>query len=259
MTNGLRIRRAADQAVAVALTGKQENFAQHYAAHGNATAAYRAAFDCSGPIAPATVRQRAHELVHSPGVAARVRELVALAAEGTTIDTRSRMVRLQDIVEADPGELVRTVNEACRHCNGAGHAYQWIDTDEYCTACDDAQRAGQPLPSCDGGFGYTPHAEPSESCTKCHGDGTTRVVITPTDKLSPGARRLLKSIRQKGTGEIVITLHDQLAAADMLNKMAGVYVDRSMSLNVNANVPALKDMTREEALDFLESLRPTTP
>jgi phage terminase small subunit len=258
MTNGLPIRRAPANAVSVTLTPKQETFAQRFAVHGNATQAYREAFDCSGPIRPATIRQRAYELVHSPDVASRVRELVAVAAEGTTIDARSRMVRLQDIVEADPGELVRTVAEACRWCHGFEHKHMWIDSDEFCTAVAEASNMGKPLPSMDGGFGFTPHAEPHERCPRCHGDGVMRVVVTPTDQLSPAARRLLKGIRQKATGEVVITLHDQIAAADMLNKMQGVYVDRSVSLNVNANVPQLKDMTTEQALDFLESLKPTT-
>lgn len=87
----------------------------------------------------------------------------------------------------------------------------------------------------------------------------TRVSVTPTDKLSPAARRLLKSVRQKASGEITVVLHDALAAADMLNKMQGVYVDRSVSLSVSATVPDLKDMSRDDMLDMLESIRPTRP
>lgn len=256
MTNGLTIRRDALPAVRVELTPKQEQFAQRYVALGNASQAYREAFDCSASIRPNTLARRAHELVHSPAVAARVRELAAIAAEGTQIDARTRMVRLQDIVEADPGELVRTVADPCRYCHGDGHQYQWVDVDEYCKACDDAQRGEKALPSCDGGFGFTVHAGPHEACPRCFGEGILRVVVTPTDQLSPGARRLLKSIRQKATGEIVVTLHDQIAAADMLNKMQGVYIDRSLSLNVNADLPKLKDLSTEDALAFLDRLRP---
>lgn len=256
MTNGLPIRRAASNTLSVALTLKQENFAQRFAAHGNAAKAYREAFECSPSTRPATIAQRAYELVHRPEVASRVRELVAIAAEGTTIDARSRMVQLQHIVEADPGELVRTVADACRYCHGEAHQHQWIDAAEFCTACEEASQLGKPTPSCDGGFGYTPHAEPHETCPRCHGDGVLRVVVTPTDQLSPAARRLMKGIRQKATGEVVITLHDQLAAADMLNKMQGVYVDRSVSLNLNATVPTPKDMTPEQALAYLDRLKP---
>jgi hypothetical protein len=103
---------------------KQEQFAQHFAAHGNATAAYRAAFDCAGML-PGTVHRRAYELAHDPAVAARVRELLAAAAEGAIVDARSRMVRLQSIVNADPSELVRVTAEPCRHCHGISGAYQW--------------------------------------------------------------------------------------------------------------------------------------
>jgi phage terminase small subunit len=252
------------QSPCTGLRPKPEHFAQHFAANGNATAAYRAAFECSGML-PATVRQRAYELAHDPIVAARVRELLAVAAEGTTISARARMVRLQDIAEADPSELVRVIAEPCRYCHGAAHRYQWRDADEYALACarelDEAveQRRAPKLLSDAGGYGYTHAAEPHAACPECRGDGVTRVSVTPTDQLSPAARRLLKGVRQKASGEITVLLHDQLAASDQLNKMQGVYVDRSVSLNVSATVPELRDMTHEQALDFLESIKPTRP
>src|SRR5687768_10412773 len=91
----------------VALRPKQEAFALRFAEHGNATRAYREAFEVGATMTAATVRQRAYELVHTPAVATRIRDVLAVAAEGTTVSARARMVRLQDIVEADPSELVR--------------------------------------------------------------------------------------------------------------------------------------------------------
>lgn len=226
---------------AAALRPKQEAFAQRYAEYGNATRAYREAFDVAATTSAATVRQRAYELAHEPAVAARVREILAVAAEGTTISARSRMVRLQDIVEADPSELVRVVVLGCERC--------WSDDISLAVAMDRALAAGTTLDM----------DAPQPDCRACRGHGAPRVVVTPTDQLSPSARRLLKSIRQKASGEIEIRMHDQLVAADMLNKMQSVYVDRSVSINAHVNVPALKDMSTEDALNFLETLRPTRP
>jgi len=226
---------------AATLRPKQEVFAQRFAEYGNAARAYREAFDVAPTTSAATVRQRAYELAHEPAVAARVREILAAAAEGTTISARSRMVRLQDIVEADPSELARVVVEPCECC--------WSDDVSLAAAMDRAIAAGTALNM----------DAPQPDCRSCRGHGVQRVVVTPTDQLSPSARRLLKSIRQKASGEIEIRMHDQLVAADMLNKMQGVYVDRSVSINANVTVPALKDMSPTEALDFLETLRPTRP
>ena len=248
-----------------ALRPKAETFAQRYVAHGNAARAYRESYDVSPSMKPATVRQRGYELAHEPAVAARIRELYDQAAQGTTISARARMVRLQEITEADPGEVVRVVAESCRHCHGVFHQYQWTDelafAMELAKAIDDnAQFPGElqkPLPTDAGGYGFDPHREPHESCPQCHGYGVQRVVVTPTDKLSPSARRLMKGVRAKPDGTIEVQMHDAIAASDQLNRMQGAYVDRSVSVTVNAT-PALKDMTREQQLEFLQSLAPTT-
>jgi phage terminase small subunit len=216
------------------LRPKQERFAQAYAASGNAARAYREAFECDPAMKAATARQRGYQLAHEPAVAARVRALLAQAAEGTTISARVRMVRLQEIVEADPSELVSIVAEPCLQC--------W-STEAIATAID---RGTMP-----------DTANPQEDCAGCKGHGARRVVVTPTDDLSPSARKLLKSVRRKSDGTIEVHLHDQLAAADMLNKMQSVYVDRSVTVSVNAS-PTLDKMTRDQQLEFLQSLKPAT-
>lgn len=247
---------------AIALRPKVERFAQLYAAHGNASKAYREAFEVGAGTRPGTVWQRAYELVHEPQVAERVRQLLAQAAEGTTVSARARMVHLQSIVEADPGELVRIASECCRYCHGVGHAYQWVDFAEYLAALSAAttkneQRAARrhrarPLPSDDGGYGFDPNREPAEDCPQCHGRGTQRIIITDTHRLSPSARALLKGIRQKANGEIEVLLHDKLAAADMLNRMQGAYIDRSVNVNINAHVEPLRDMTPAEIAELIQ-------
>lgn len=246
---------------AVALSPKREAFAQHYAAHGNATAAFRAAFDAAG-LKARSARELGYRTAHEPAVRARVRELLALAAEGATISARARMMRLQLITEADPGELVSVVAEACRWCHGKGHAYQWVDLAEYLQALSAAaannenrvakgQRA-RPMPSDEGGYGFDAQAEPHEDCPRCKGEGSQRLRVTPTDHLSASGRALLKGVRQKATGEIEVMFHDQLAASDQLNCMQGVYVDKSVSVTAHVHVEPLRDMTPAEIAELIQ-------
>lgn len=226
------------------LTKKQERFAQRLAASGNATESYRQTYRRLGSSAVA-LRQRAFVLAHTLAVAARVRQLLADAAGDATIAARARMARLQAIVEADPAELVRIVAEPCKDCWPAATA------------------SGAPSPSHDSGSNGAPlhglQDAPRADCPSCRGHGARRVVVAPTDELSPAARMLLKGVRQKSTGEIEIRMHDQLAASDQLNRMQGAYApDRSVGLTAHVNVDFAR-MSREEQLNFLESLKPVAP
>lgn len=244
------------------LTPKQEAFCRSYIEGGNAAKAYRQAFDVSPDASSQTIRQRAYELVHSPAVADRIRTLKAAAAEATVVSVRARMVHLQMIVDADPTELIRTVRECCRHCYSVGHHYEWRSEIEFALALD-AHLASigspkpLPLPDAAGGFEYRPDRAPNAACPVCSGNGELRTIVTPSDELSPSARALLKGVRHRANGEIEIMTHCKLTASDQLNRMQSAYVERSVSINANVNVPALKNMSHDEALDFLESLRPT--
>jgi phage terminase small subunit len=236
-----------------ALTPKQARFAALYSEYGNAARAYRQAFDCGPDTSPVTVRRMAYELVHTPKVATRIRALQAAAAEATVVSVRSRMVRLQLIVDADPSELVSIAGSACRHCHGEGHGYQWRDEAELATAVDRYMRAldaSKPLqaPDTAGGFGFRGNREPNVNCPHCDGEGVARTIITPTDQLSASARALFKGVRQKANGEIEVMMHDQLAASDQLNKLQSAYVSQSINLNANVSVSQPSDLATPEAL-----------
>ena len=168
------------------LTPKQAKFAALYSEYGNAARAYRQAFDCAPETSPVTVRRMAYELVHTPKVATRIRALQAVAAEATVVSVRSRMVRLQLIVDADPSELVSIAGSACRHCHGEGHAYQWRDEAELATAVDrfmrslDASKQLQ-APETAGGFGFRGNREPNVNCPHCDGEGVARTVVSSVE------------------------------------------------------------------------------
>lgn len=73
----------------MSITQKQERFAQVFVETGNASNAYRTAYDCSPDIKPETVWVKASELLSDGNVSARVAELKAAHADrhGVTVDS----------------------------------------------------------------------------------------------------------------------------------------------------------------------------
>jgi phage terminase small subunit len=66
------------------LTERQEAFARHYALHGNATEAFRAAGYAFGTAKPTTIHRRAIEVRQNGKVAARIEELRQQVEERAT-------------------------------------------------------------------------------------------------------------------------------------------------------------------------------
>ena len=240
------------------LSAKKQAFVEAFVRTRSATAAYREVYDVGADTKPATVHATAYHLSHEPAVRNAIRRLQDAAAQATTISVRARMHWLQLIAEADPGELVALAGRNCRWCWGAGNGYQHRDAAELARALDKhlASKGSVPRPDASGGFGYRGDRPPNPECAKCDGEGLTATVYTPTADLSPAGRALFKGVRQKANGEIEVLMHDQLQAAEMLNKMQSAYVTTNLNANVNFNVPPLKEMNRDDALQFLQSLRP---
>lgn len=226
---------------------KLESFAQAVVRLGVAASAYREVFDPERSLPNTTAWERASKLNARPDVSRRVHELRAAALATSQISVQVLIADLQDIVNADPNDLCRSVVSACRYCHGIGHAYQWIDTDEYVAKCDEVQgdndarreasKTGRtkdvPLPTCDGGFGYDPRRDPAPMCPQCMGAGFLRVVIPDTTQLSPRALKLYKGIRVKGDGSVEVLMHDQIAARDQLHRLLGAYKD-TLAVNTPA-------------------------
>jgi hypothetical protein len=86
------------------LTLKQQRFTLEYFRNGgNASDAYRQAYDCSNML-PSTVNRNAFDLLHNPKIAARIAylEQQAIAASGNSPDrVISRLMRLSESAEAD--------------------------------------------------------------------------------------------------------------------------------------------------------------
>lgn len=84
------------------LTGKQEAFCIAYIETGNASEAYRQAYN-AGKMKPETINRTAKELVDNPKIAARLQELRAPAVEKAQITLEQHLAdlrRLRDLAEA---------------------------------------------------------------------------------------------------------------------------------------------------------------
>lgn len=75
------------------LTQKQETFCLEYLKAGNASEAYRMAYDAKS-MKPASIHRRAKELMHNGKIAARVAELRAPATKNAQITLGSHLRRL---------------------------------------------------------------------------------------------------------------------------------------------------------------------
>jgi phage terminase small subunit len=252
---------------AVALTPKEETFCARLAQHGNATRAYREAFDPSG-LTYQSLRQTAYQLAHEPHIEARFYQLLDEAAGNAVVSISARMTELQRIVFGDRGEVEALTTGACRRCWGKDFGHHWLDEDEHTAAVaaafDRAAASGKRfrMPSNAGGYGYQADRSPNPLCPSCRGEGLQRLVLTPTDQLSPSARAMVKGYTVRSNGSIGVEYHSKLTALDLLNRMQpGVYERHAVNVNINAAAAAVdfSRMSNAEAADFLASLRGEPP
>lgn len=86
------------------LTPKQELFCQHYVDIGNASEAYRLAYNCEN-MKQATVWRNASAMLDNNKVAARIKELEEERAEMFRVDRKKVEAVLMGIVELDPSDM----------------------------------------------------------------------------------------------------------------------------------------------------------
>ncbi len=160
-----------------------------------------------------------------PEVQAMLAEARAERAKRTEITADMVLERWWQIATADPNELVRHEQRACRYCYGDGHFYQWRDHVEFFEACEKARNAKKPEPDDVGGYGYDQTAEPNHDCPRCNGEGFGATIITDTRRLK-GPARLLYAGMKEGRDGIEIKMQDQAKALENVARHLGMFVDR---------------------------------
>lgn len=232
------------------LTPKQLRFVVEYFAMGNATEAYRAAYDCSR-MTNKTVGRNAHALLANNKIAAIVAQRKSEAVDNAGFGLKDAFNELVNVATADATELMNYRRLNCRHCHGVDHAYQWTDEAEYAreyAAWEDRNARAKkktPPPSDEGGYGFAFNADPHPGCPQCRGEGITDVYFTDTRKLSDGARRLFNGVKVTKDG-VTILLRDRDAAVDKIVRMLGGYKD-SLVLHPGAAVDSAKDLPMDAA------------
>ena len=76
------------------LTRKQQNFIRHYLETGNASAAYRVAYDARN-MKPATIHRKAHDVRYNGKVAARLEEIEASIRSSTRKEAEKLQITSQ--------------------------------------------------------------------------------------------------------------------------------------------------------------------
>lgn len=235
------------------MTPKQLRFADAILAGSNPSEAYRLAYDTRN-CSSVTVKCRAWDEQQVPEVAAYIAEKRAAAATALGMTVEQVLNEWVTIASADPQELVRTRVRACRHCHGIGHAYQWRSEQEWAEAVAKAlawkpkkrQTAedAPPIPSNEGGFGYSVELGPVPDCPQCDGDGEVDHLIADTRSLSPAARKLFAGVKVTKDGMQVL-MRDQDAALQNVAKYLGMLVEKRELTGKNGG-PVVMQVTRDD-------------
>lgn len=211
------------------LTIKQIKFAHEYFKTGQASASYRAVYSVEN-MSDASISSGAQQLLNNAKVVEYLEQLHDEAAHVAQLSVGWVLKQYMQIATANVNDLIESRRVCCRHCHGIGHAYQWIDQQEWAQAvahvmeynADRPRKAAEkPLPDTSGGFGFWATRDPVATCPKCFGEGHQHVHVHDTRRLTGPAKLLYAGVKQTQHG-IEIKTRDQDAALDYLAKYLGI-------------------------------------
>lgn len=258
------------------LTPKQDAFVLAYLETGNASEAYRRAYDVETWL-PATVANSAYKLLKLAPITTRLAELREQTTNAAVMDRAGVLNLITELATADASQLSEVQVRCCRHCWGVGHRKQWKNPMEYGFALADVMdrnAAAQaqwerdraigskspqpdpiPTPSDEGGYGFDVTAGPNEECPVCLGDGHQVVRVKDTRKLKGAAKRLFAGAKQ-GKDGIEVFARDQKHALDLLARAHGIVKNDAPGsvVNVGVNAQGAQNVT-VVASDPLEAAR----
>jgi hypothetical protein len=235
------------------LSEREARFAEHFAIFDDPAKAWHA----SGDVAPTTkrlsVQRAAYGYLARPHVRARVTEIRnRMAATGPDESKALLIRRLEEAAGVDIREIIDLTTHHCPSC---------YSSDAYRAGWPNATLAaatrGEPLPPDPMPVGaFDPDLDPWPRCGVCAGVGREVRRHTSFADLSPAARRVLRGIETHADGSIKRVLIADITQLELeLHKVKGMHVDRSVSLNINADVKPLKrGMSVEEALTAMAAL-----
>ena len=174
------------------LTIKQQHFAEEYVIHGDASAAYRVAYN-SGNMSEETIRRKAYDVKNNGNVTARINELQKEASKKAEIKVVDVLKMWREIATADLNDLVQIRRVACSSCHSTN---------------EDTGQAPKP------------------DCSSCRGEGIEHIHIADTRKLKGGAKLLYGGARKTKNG-IEVIIRDQNVALTNIAKFLGMFDGRA--------------------------------
>jgi phage terminase small subunit len=225
-------------------TARQHHYAQLIISGLSRPEAYRTAFpDATGP----SISQRAYQLERKPNVKKLIDDGRAMIVQTIALTHADLARRWAEDIVTDRNEIAQVRRVPCRYCWGEDHGYQETPAERGARrkAFDQAlarltastkHGAVVAVPDFDelGGIGYTIKREPHPDCPECFGEGEERVYLADTRKLSKAALGLFEGVEIK-SGMVSVKVKDRAGAEDRLARHLGMFVDRKLSLNINAD------------------------
>jgi len=240
------------------LTIKQDAFVLAYLETGNASEAYRRAYNCSG-MNSNTINNRASDLMKHGGIKARIEESRERTFASAAIDRAGVLSLITELATGSAADFSEVQVRCCRHCWGVAFAFQWKNTAEFgyrmAEALDATARElaawekdvslgskrpkpdPTPIPTDEGGYGFDVFAQPNPECPRCLGEGHTQAVFKDTRKLKGAAKRLFAGVKQTKDG-FEIKTRDQDAALKILAAEYKIGVAPAASVNVGVGINA---------------------
>jgi phage terminase small subunit len=213
------------------LNPKQLKFVEEYLVDRNGTqAAIRAGYSPNG------AESQAGRLLTNARVQELVAEGIAKQSEETKITAAMVLRHMWLIATADPRKLIEHRRCACRHCWGVGHAYQWLDPEEFVAeyqrivnlqaAAVEAKKdpAQYVEPSDLGGYGYNPTRKPHPECPKCFGEGFSDTLAKDSRDYDEQTALLYAGVKQTRDGLQILT-RDQGKYTEMVARHLGMFSD----------------------------------
>ncbi len=172
------------------LTAKQDKFVCAYISCGEPSTAYKTAYGGSHT----GVSKKANVVLNIPKVKAKIKELQQAMQEYAKLEAKDIVKIWEDTTTAHPSDIVKVRRIPCGLCIIPEGVARRI-------------------------------SKPQQDCSHCGGDGDRYIDITPTDELSPQAKRLYAGARLGKYG-VEIILRDQEFAANKLAHYNGMFRER---------------------------------
>lgn len=199
-------------------------FIGEYVKDWNATAALRRSGVYVGEFAGSEASRR----LNKRAVKKEIEKVRQAAIEKVQLSTSTVIQDIVNVLTADPRDLIDTVTEACRHCYGEGHQYQYT-IGEYSTEEFKAMATNKPF-NPKGGVGFNPNRDPHPDCPECHGNGIVTERLKDTRFLSPSALALYNGVERTKNG-IKINMRSKDAAREAAARWLGMNKETVNVLN----------------------------